>query len=66
MRGKYNWLKIMNKINSEVIFKYYFANLRSLHRGKSMSANRCAYYALKKYYSTTTIAELCKKVEDYL
>lgn len=66
MRGKYNWLNIMNKINHNEIFALYFANLRSLRRGKSMSANRCAYYALKSYYSTTTIAELVEKVEAYL
>ena len=66
MRGKYNWLQIMNKINNVEIFNSYFSLLRSLRRGKSMSANRCAYYALKSYYSTTTIAELVKKVEVFL
>ena len=66
MRGRYNWLKIMNKLNNDSVFSDYFSLLRSLRRGKSMSANRCAYYALKKHYSTTTIAELVKKVEAYL
>lgn len=66
MRGRYNWINIMNKIGHPDIFHHYFANLQMLRRGRSMSANRCAYYALKSYYSTTTIEELVKKVEAYL
>lgn len=62
MRGKYNWIQIIHQLNNKGIENTYFALLQKTKRGKSMSANRCAYYALKSWYSTTTIVELVRKL----
>lgn len=64
-RGKYNWVQILHSLNNKAIEQTYFRILNKLvpnKKGHCMSANRCAYYALKTWYSTTTIAELVRKL----
>lgn len=60
MRKRINWLDVLNKINDPELMNYFFRIFQKTRRGKSMSARRCAYYALKHWYSTTTIDQLVK------
>lgn len=61
-----NWWKVLNGLDNPEIFSYFGKLVCKLKphikRGHHMSMNRCAYYALKHYYSTTTVDELCRKL----
>ena len=62
MRRRVKWTKILFDLENEELNREFFSLYSKLRRGKCMSANRCAYYVLKNYYSTTTIAQLCEKL----
>lgn len=61
-RKRVNWYKIMLDLGNSEIEHEYILYTGRLYCGKHLSYKRCAYYALKKYYSTTTIDQLLKKV----
>lgn len=62
-RKHVNWFKIMVDLKNPDIEHQFIILQSRLIRGKCLSLKRCAYYALKKYYSTTTIDELLSKIE---
>ena len=62
MRKRVNWYKELIKLDDPDLFSQFFDLFKKLRHGKSMSINRCAYYVLKSYYSTTTIGQLCEKL----
>lgn len=62
MRRRVDWYQIMCDLDNQEVYQLFFPLFCKLRKGKSMSKNRCAYNALKNYYSTTTIAELCEKL----
>ena len=61
-RKRVNWVKVLHSLNDPMLFDYFFAIQGRLHRGRFISANRCAYSTLKHHYSTTTINELVEKL----
>ena len=63
-RKRVNWLHELINLGNSELEREFILRLSKLRRGKSMSARRCAYYTLKKYYSTTTIAELLEKLNE--
>lgn len=62
MRQRVNWVKILHKLDRKDLTDHFFILISKKHKGKSISSNRAAYATLKKYYSTTTIADLVKKL----
>lgn len=62
MRKRINWYRELIKLDDPVLFDKFFKLFKKLRHGKSMSINRCSYYVLKDYYSTTTIDQLCRKL----
>lgn len=62
MRRRVDWLNVLMNLDSDYLLAEFQRRFRILRRGKYMSSNRCAYYVLKDYYSTTTIEELCSKL----
>lgn len=62
MRKRVDWLKVLHKLDNPDIDKLFFHHLGILRYGKHFSSKRCAYYALKEYYSTTTIDQLLEKI----
>ena len=68
-RGKYDWLEVLVSLHNHELkslfycYWYKYGHGKSLRKSeKKLSYNRCAYYALKTYYSTTTIADLVEKL----
>lgn len=63
MRKRISWLDALVKVVDDEKKKYFFELFyKNQKNGKRMSANRCAYYTLKHFCSTTTIDELCEKL----
>lgn len=62
MRKRIDWFKTLMEMNDSNLNQKFFYLFSKLRKGKSMSSNRCAYYVLKNYYSTTTIDQLVEKV----
>lgn len=62
LRKRIDWLQVMRSIKNEKVEKDFCLFSSRLIRGKSMSLRRCAYYALLKNYSTTTIDGLLEKI----
>ena len=62
-RKRVNWVKVLHQLDQKECFDYFFLLISKKHRGKSISSNRAAYSTLKHFYSTTTIAELCEKLD---
>ncbi len=52
-RKHVNWLEILRNAEDLILSQEYW-RFRSSHI--FMSVNRCAYYVLKKHYSTTSLA----------
>lgn len=61
-RKHVDWLAELHRLNKVELYDDFFKRWRRLYRGKSLSQRRCAYYTLKNYYHTTTIAELYDKI----
>ena len=49
---KVDWTSVLYSLHEECMYEQYYLLLQK-HKG--MSANRRAYYSLKKYYSTTAM-----------
>lgn len=61
-RRSINWWKVLQSQEDPQLFKHFVKLQGRLYRGRPLSFKRCAYYALKSYYSTTTTAELAEKL----
>lgn len=61
-RKRVNWHRELLKLKDADLEHEFCVLSGKLHHGHSFSAKRCAYYVLKKHYTTTTIAELCEKL----
>lgn len=61
-REKVNWFKVLIDQHNIVFDEYFFNLIGKLHRGKRISNQRAAYSTLKHFYSTTTIADLKRKL----
>lgn len=61
-RKRVDWWKIVITSNDPDLIDHYFKLQSSLYCGRPLSKRRCAYNALRSYYSTTTIAELMEKL----
>lgn len=63
-RKHVNWMSELKRLGNPDLFRSFFDYKCKLYRGKSLSDRRCAYYALKNYYHTTTINELQEKLYE--
>lgn len=63
-RKRVNWLHELINLGNPELERQFILRLGKLRRGKTMSARRCAFYTLKKYYSTTTIDDLWSKLYE--
>lgn len=61
-RRRINWWKVLQEQDDPELCRLYVRLQKRLYRGRPLSFKRCSYYALKSYYSTTTIDELCEKL----
>ena len=62
MRCRFSWYRYLMDHGTLIQIDYFFHLLKKLRKGKTMSQNRCAYYTLRHFHSTTTIAELVDKL----
>ena len=61
-RKRVNWWRVVMESNDKELIEYFFKLQKRLYHGRSLGKQRCAYNALRSYYSTTTIAELVEKL----
>ena len=57
-RKHVQWFIVLKQKGDAKLERDFIDYLGKLYKGTHLSLNRCAYYALKKYYHTTTIEEL--------
>ena len=65
-RKRINWVRVLLLHQDPQLERQFICRLSVLHRGKSFSTRRCAYYTLKNYYHTTTIDELKEKCDSFI
>lgn len=61
-RKRIQWFQVMRSLQSSEVEHLFIEYIGVIYKGTQLSKNRCAYYALKKYYHTTTINELLQKL----
>lgn len=57
-RKHVQWFVVLHQLKDAKLERDFIDYLSKLYKGTHLSLNRCAYYALKKHYHTTSIDEL--------
>lgn len=61
-RKRVDWVHVLNDLDNEAMLSHFYMLVSSLHHGRSISMNRCAYNTIRHFYSTTTIEDTLEKL----